>query len=47
MRKMITSIRAAEGSDVFNHDHKAAIIWASFKNRLRITENPVMQYQLG
>jgi hypothetical protein len=30
-RDLITSINAADGTEVFNHKHKATIIWNSFQ----------------
>jgi hypothetical protein len=30
-RDLITSINATDGTEVFNHKHKATIIWNSFK----------------
>jgi hypothetical protein len=43
-RNLITSIMDADGSAIFNHDHKAAII--CFKDRLGMTANPIMAFKL-
>jgi hypothetical protein len=45
-RNYITSIKDEDGSFITNHDHKAAIIWNSYKNRLGITNNLVMSFDL-
>jgi hypothetical protein len=45
-RNLITSIKAADGSVVYNHDHKAAIIWESYKERLGVSENAQMHINL-
>jgi hypothetical protein len=45
-RNYITSIKDDDGNYITNHDHKAAIIWNSYKNRLGITNNPVMSFDL-
>jgi hypothetical protein len=43
---LITSIKAADGSVVYNHDHKADIIWDSYKERLGVSENAQMHINL-
>jgi hypothetical protein len=54
-RNYITSIKDDDGNYITNHDHKVAIIWNSYKNRLGITNlqkrlgitnNPVMSFDL-
>jgi hypothetical protein len=45
-RNYITSIKDDDGNYITNHDHKLAIIWNSYKNRLGITNNPVMSFDL-
>ena len=39
-RKLITSLKAADGTEVFNHESKANILWEAYKERLG-TSNPV------
>jgi hypothetical protein len=46
-KNLITSIFHADANEIFNHDHKAAIIWASYRNRLGISENSIIHYQMG
>jgi hypothetical protein len=46
MRNLITSIKASDGSIIYNHDHKAAIIWESYKERLGVSENAQMAIDL-
>jgi hypothetical protein len=46
MKNLITSIKQDDGNYITNHDHKAAIIWNSYKERLGITDNPIMAYDL-
>jgi hypothetical protein len=43
-RNLITSIMDADGSAIFNHDHKATII--CFKDRLGMTANRIMAFKL-
>jgi hypothetical protein len=45
-RNIITSVTAPDGNEIFNHEHKAAIIWNSYKERIGITENPIMHFSL-
>jgi hypothetical protein len=45
-RNYITFIEDEDGNYITNHDHKAAIIWNSYKNRLGITNNLVMNFDL-
>jgi hypothetical protein len=45
-RNLITSIKASDGSIIYNHDHKAAIIWESYKERLGVSENAQMAIDL-
>jgi hypothetical protein len=42
---LITFIKANDGN-VYNHDHKATIIWESYKGRIGIQENAQMIFQL-
>jgi hypothetical protein len=46
MKNLITSIKQDDGNYITNHDHKATIIWNSYKERLGITDNPIMAYDL-
>jgi hypothetical protein len=46
MKNLITSIKQDDRNYITNHDHKAAIIWNSYKERLGITNNPIMAYDL-
>ena len=43
----ISSLTFDDGRTVTNHEQKRAILWHSFKNRLGISENPVMQFELN
>jgi hypothetical protein len=45
-RNYITSIKDDDGNYITNHDHKAAIIWNSYKNRLVQSSNPDMSFDL-
>jgi hypothetical protein len=45
-RNLITHLKEPEDSLIFSHDHKAAIIWESYKNRLGISEATSMQFNL-
>ena len=38
-RNLITSIKTSDGTDIFNHDNKAAIIWNSFKDKLGVEDS--------
>jgi hypothetical protein len=46
-RNIITSLKASDGTDIFNHDNKASIIWSSFKDRLGISEESPMLMDLS
>jgi hypothetical protein len=46
-RNIITSLKASDGTDIYNHDNKASIIWSSFKDRLGITEDAPMLMDLS
>jgi thymidylate synthase len=39
IRNLIAFIKASDGSLIYNHDHEAAIIWDSYKERLGVREN--------
>jgi hypothetical protein len=43
---LITSIRASDGSEIFNHDNKAAFISNSFKDRLGVSSDPIPFHNL-
>ena len=43
----IASLTADDGRVVIEYEQKAAILWLSFKNRLGISENPTMLFQLN
>jgi hypothetical protein len=45
-RNYITSIKADDENYITNHDHKAAIIWSSYKNRLGLSSNHDMSFDL-
>jgi hypothetical protein len=45
-RNLITYIKSSDGAMVYNHDHKAAIIWESYKERLGVSENATMNINL-
>ena len=45
-KNFITSINDEDGNPVQNHDHKAAIIWKSFKDRLGKSIEPHMLFNL-
>jgi hypothetical protein len=45
-RNLITHLKEPDDSLIFSHDHKAAIIWESYKNRLGISEATSMQFNL-
>jgi hypothetical protein len=45
-RNYITSIKDDDRNYITNHDHKAAIIWNSYKNRLGQSSNPDMSFDL-
>jgi hypothetical protein len=45
-RNYITSIKDMNGEYITNHDHKVAIIWNSYKERLGIYTNPIMTSDL-
>jgi hypothetical protein len=40
-------LKAFDGTDIYNHDNKASIIWSSFKDRLGITEDAPMHMDLS
>jgi hypothetical protein len=46
-RNIITSLKASDGTDIYNHDNKASTIWSSFKERLGITEDAHMLMDLS
>jgi hypothetical protein len=46
-RNIITSLKASDGTNIFNHDNKASIIWSSFKYRLGISEESPMLMDLS
>jgi hypothetical protein len=46
-RNIITSLKASDGTDIYNHENKASIIWASFKDRLGISEDAPMLMDLN
>jgi hypothetical protein len=46
-RNIITSLKASDGTDIYNHGNKASIIWSSFKDRLGITEDAPMLMDLS
>jgi hypothetical protein len=46
-RNIITSLKASDGTDIYNHDNKAYIIWSSFKDRLGIIEGAPMLMDLS
>jgi hypothetical protein len=45
-RNLITHLKEPDDSLIFSHDHKTAIIWESYKNRLGISEATSMQFKL-
>src|SRR3954468_458743 len=45
-KNYITSILSEDGTYYQNHDHKAAIIWQSYKDRLGKSINPTMLFNL-
>jgi hypothetical protein len=46
-KNLISSLTAQDGSIVNNHDHKAAIIWKSFKERLGVSDYTIMHFNLN
>jgi hypothetical protein len=44
-RNLITHLKEPDDSLIFSHDHKAAIIWESYKNRLGISEATLIRLQ--
>jgi hypothetical protein len=46
-RNIITSIVNQDGTEITNHEHKAAIIWNSYKDRVGISDDPVMLFPLA
>jgi hypothetical protein len=46
-RNIITSLKASDGTDIYNHDNKASIMWSSFKDRLGISEDAPMLMDLS
>jgi hypothetical protein len=46
-RNLITYIKSSDNVMVYNHDHKAAIIWESYKERLGVSENVAMNINLA
>ena len=45
-KNFITSLQDEDGTPFQNHDHKAAIIWKSYKDRLGKAINPLMLFNL-
>ena len=45
-KNFITSLQDEDGTPFKNHDHKAAIIWKSYKDRLGKAINPPMLFNL-
>jgi hypothetical protein len=46
-RNIITSLKASDGTDIYNHDNKASIICSSFKERLGISEESPISWILA
>jgi hypothetical protein len=46
-RNYITSLQSTDGTHVTDHEHKAAILWTSFKDRLGQTEVGEMFFDLN
>jgi len=46
-RNSIPQLLDDSGSFVSNHESKAALIWTSFKNRMGVTSNPTMHFNLS
>jgi hypothetical protein len=46
MQLSITYLKDSDDSLIYSHDHKAAIIWELYKNRLVTSEDTKMQFQL-
>jgi hypothetical protein len=46
-RNFISHLRLEDGTTTSEHEHKAAIMWNSFKDRLGQTEATLMQFDLS
>lgn len=46
-RNVITQLKDHVDNVIMDHESKAALIWTSFKNRMGITTEPVMQFHLS
>jgi hypothetical protein len=46
-RNFISHLRLEDGTSASEHEHKAAILWNSFKDRLGQTEATLMQFDLS
>ena len=45
-KNYITSILSEDGTYYQNHDHKAAIVWQSYKDRLGKSINPTLLFNM-
>jgi hypothetical protein len=45
-KNYITSLKTDDNSYVTNHDHKADVIWNSYKERLWVSNKPIMSFIL-
>jgi hypothetical protein len=46
-RNFIVSLVNADGTIITEHEQKANLLWTAFKNRLGISESPIMAYNLS